>query len=114
MVERYWYPLTGQTPSSTVALKADAFHRDMPDTDLREILLWHSIDSLFELREWGPEYEMDVAFLSPSYNGSEGYWTAGNMDWLIYASHHNSVTIAGEWLLREIQRCWPTWNNSVW
>ena len=68
---------------------------------LREVLASRGIASVWELREYGPEYEQDVGLFEPYYNGAEGYWSSGNLDWIIYASHESSVTVGG-WLLPEL------------
>jgi len=64
---------------------------------------------VWELRA-GPahnQYEMDVADLRLSQRPAETYWTSSKMDWLIYASHEDSYTVGGEWLLNGVKRAWP-------
>jgi hypothetical protein len=43
----------------------------------------------------GFDYEMDLELFEPYYNGDEGCWTSENIDWLVYASHERSLTVAG-------------------
>lgn len=85
----------------------------MPYDQLRTILIKHGVQRVWELREYGPEYEQDVLLLTPRYNGGESYWSWADLDWIIYASHEASVTIGG-WLVREIQAVWPAWKAHVW
>lgn len=109
VVGGYWYPLHGEAPTGAIAFDADAFEDRVPAAVFQSILSDHGLRRAFELREYGPEYELDVSLLIPSYNGAEGYWTAGDADWLVYASHESSITVAGDWLVRSVQQRWPAW-----
>jgi hypothetical protein len=68
---------------------------------------------VWELREYGPEYEQDVSLFDPQYNGAEGYWSSGELDWIVYASHESSVTVGG-WLLADVKALWPAWAAHLW
>lgn len=75
------------------------------------------IDKVWEMDESEafPEYEIDTAAFSPEYSISgEGYWCSADMDWIIYVSHENSITVGGEWLLDEIKAIWPNWEERKW
>jgi len=109
----YWYPLQGNAPPDAVAFDVDAFDQHVPAPVFQAILGDHGLQSAFELREYGPEYELELALVVPSYNGAEGYWTAGEFDWLVYASHESTVTVAGDWLVRSVQQQWPTWSEHL-
>ena len=110
--KRYLYPLTDSVPPDTNAFEAPAFHQNVTAAVLQEILTAAGVCRLWELREYGPEYEIDTALLAPYYNGAEGYWTTDGLDWLIYASHESTLTIAGARLLHAIQQQWPTWDQD--
>lgn len=109
--EHYWYPLSNRPP-----VEVEAFHADQdciqPDV-LRSLLASHGIERVWELREYGPEYEEDVALFEPYYTGAEGYWSSGELDWVVYASHESSVTVGG-WLLPALKAAWPAWNKQTW
>jgi hypothetical protein len=112
--EGYWYPLVEcKLPDDIAAFKTIAFDETVPHERLRDILTTSGIDRVWELREYGPEYEVDCALFEPYFNGAEGYWSSGDLGWIIYASHENSVTVAG-WLLRELKAVWPSWQAYVW
>jgi hypothetical protein len=111
--EGYWYPLSDCALPRVVAFQTWAFEEAVPSERLHALLASRGIRQVWELREYGPEYEQDVLVLQPSYNGAEGYWSSGEMDWIIYASHEGSVTIGG-WLLREVKTIWPAWQVHVW
>lgn len=116
--EQLWHPLTqGEMPQDVLAFQASEFHRRVGSTVLRNILADQGITRVWELREFGeypPEYEIDVSWLEPFYNGSEGYWASGDMDWLIYASHEDSLTFAGAWLVNAVKEAWADWPSHLW
>lgn len=109
----YWYPLRDGAPANVLAFDADVFNAHVSVADLQSILVAQGIESVYELREFGPEYELDTVLVVPSYNGAEGYWTAPAFDWLVYASHESTMTVAGDWLIRSIQQRWPTWSDYL-
>lgn len=111
----YWYPLDGEDPPEHVlALQAAWFEHAVPSTLLQELLQQHGVGHIWELREFGPEYELDLALLNPFYNGAEGYWTADDMAWLLYASHESSITVAGAWLVTALKNVWPDWQEHMY
>ena len=111
-----WYPMNGMdTPPNTQAFHITFYHRDVGDQAIRQILAAHEISTIWEMRENGSIYEMEVAGAQFCYyDGNEGYWTSGEMDWLIYASHESSITFAGEWLLPELKKVWPNWQQCIY
>lgn len=112
MTEGFWYPLTGGPPG-VVAFDAAAFDEGVPPSRLRGILSRRGVGRVWELREYGPQYEQDVSLFEPHYDGAEGYWSAGTLGWVVYASHEGSVTVGG-WLLEELQPLWPAWQAHLW
>jgi len=110
----YWYPLTQRTNQNIEAFQDKALDKAVTPDGLRAILANHGLTRVFELREYGAEYELDlsVAF-DPYYNGAEGYWCSEQADWIIYASHESSITVGG-WPLEEIKHIWPDWRRHLW
>jgi hypothetical protein len=114
MAERhYWFPLAECTLPDVVAFDTSSFEAAVAHEKLRDILGSRGIERIWELREFGPEYEEGLALFAPHYNGAEGYWSSGDLDWIIYASHEKSVTVGG-WLLGELKAMWPSWQAHVW
>jgi hypothetical protein len=111
--DHYWYPLSDSAPPEVAAFKADRFAEAATKKELQRILAGHGIERLWEMREDSENYELEVALFEPCYNGAEGFWSAGELDWIIYASHENSVTVGG-WLLGEVKAIWPEWQTHVW
>lgn len=116
-ISDFWYPLTEPKPPETEAFMEDYFAAEVGIEALKAILSAHGIERVFELREFdhSPEYQLDLEGFNPAYTiNGEGYWFSADMDWVIYASHENSITIAGEWLLTEIKEIWPGWEERRW
>jgi hypothetical protein len=105
----FWFPLHGDRPPDTAAFEAGAFYERFGAAGLRGILAQEGVTRLWELREFGAEYELDLCLVEPSYNGAEGYWTANDMDWLVYASHESTITVSGAALLERLRTRWPAW-----
>ena len=105
---RYWFPLRADLPPFEIL----AFHKDYFDSvrerKLREVLKLHGVSTIYELREGRRrELEIEVDSFEPYYSGTEGYWVDRNLDWLIYASHEASITLAGSWLTRAFRATDP-------
>jgi hypothetical protein len=81
---------------------------------LRLILAEHGVTRLFELRESGDGYELDTAASEFIYNGDEGFWTAGEMEWMVYASHESSITFGGPWLAAAIRPHLPDFDRYLY
>lgn len=113
----YWFPLGDCSRKDIYAFLDDYFYDELGIEPLRNILLRKGIDKVWEMGESEafPEYEIDVAAFSPEYSISgEGYWCSVDMDWIIYVSHENSITVGGEWLLDGIKAIWPNWEERKW
>ena len=111
----YWHPLLGAAlPPHVLAFQQAWFDQAVPSATLQRILSQHGIRRVWELREYGPEYEMDLNELELHYNGAEGYWTSSEMEWLVYASHESSITVAGAWLVTAVQMEWPGWEQHLY
>lgn len=112
-----WYPLDrppdAEPPPHTEAFNSDPFFDAELQQHLRDALGELGISRLLELRELDTDTnkEFELAQLTPLYTGAEGFWTDKTFDWLVYASHEGSVTIAGTPLLQALQRRWPDWSQ---
>lgn len=109
----YWYPLAECSIPGVAAFDARAFEEGAPPAHLQDVLTRRGVRRVWELREYAPEYEQEVALFDPHYNGAEGYWSACALDWIVYASHEGSVTIGG-WLLDEVKSLWAGWQDHLW
>ncbi len=117
--DSYWYPLREDPPSPGVLpLQAAWFWREIPPTQLAAILVRHKVK-----RVWQPgndsrhlvsgEYEVGLELLELGLVGPpvEAYWTSDTLDWLLYISHEDSVTVAGDWLVAAVKEVWPEWEQ---
>jgi len=109
----YWFPLAGCTLPDVVAFQDRPFNDFSSTYCINDLLTSRGISRVWELREYGPEYDLDVSLFDPHYNGAEGYWSSGDLDWIVYSSHESSITVGG-WLLVEIKARWPEWNQRIW
>jgi hypothetical protein len=114
-----WYPFD-RHESDEPPPNAQVF--DMPRLDeqfdprLREVLAVLGVSRLWQLTKepFEHDYELDLALLEPvSSDLDETYWTDASFQWLIYASHEDTVTIAGAELLSGLRAAWPSWRDFI-
>ena len=116
----YWYPLdrpdTAEPPENAVPFSADPFFSAEVQARLRDVLAGLGVSRLWELRELDTDSdcELDLELFEPIYTGSEGTWTDNSLDWLVYASHEASVTVAGAQLLPAFQQAFPDWRDWIY
>ncbi len=111
----YWYPLKpGVMPLDVMAFQSAWFQVAVSNDTMRTILAANGIFRLWEFNEHGAIIEIDLMFLDVDYDGDERYWTAGTMDWLLYASHESSITVAGNWLIEAVKAEWPEWESHLY
>ncbi len=108
----YWFPSSDY--GHLLTLRASAFHDAVRSTDLRQLMQSLKTTRVFEVRESGASYELDIEMVDVMYDGAEGYWVSDPADWAMYASHEGTVTLAGEALVRPFASAWPEWKQWVW
>ncbi len=109
----YWYPLAIDKPDNVEAFQDSYFEKEVGAEKLQEILSSRGIEKVWEIREYGANYKLELSIFEPNYSGAEGFWCDENFDWIIYASHESSITVGG-WLLPEIQAVWSNWKERIW
>ena len=113
----WWYPLVPTSRIDVVAFEAADFHAAVGTNGLQVILARHHVGRVLYFPEFDefPAQEIDLDEVDFRYTGAaEGYWCDRNLDWLIYVSHEESITLGGEWLISEIQTVWPQWQDHLW
>jgi hypothetical protein len=115
----WWFPLSPTTRTGIVALDAKAFATALGASWLQQQLAGHGIERVIYFREFAdpPVLEQPLAEATFRYDRAEGYWCdarADRRDWLVYASHENSLTLGGPWLIHALQGAWPTWGAHLW
>lgn len=83
---------------------------------LRESLARRGVSTVVQLHEFGPpDYEIGVSIFEPRCEGgNEQYSTSESLDWLVYASHESSITIAGGWLADLFRSRWLDWPEKTY
>jgi hypothetical protein len=89
---------------NNITLHTEAMETPDSYSQLRKALIEHGITRLFEIREWGSGYELDVELAGFTYTGAEGFWTSGDLSWMVYSSHESSITFGGTWLIEHMRR----------
>ncbi|SHN13758.1 hypothetical protein [Roseibium suaedae] len=91
----YWYPLREKSHPSLVAFDLGSIDEKRFLKYLCKFLSFGRDEKIFELREYGPSYQLDGRLAHPQYNGAEGYWCSPSNEWIVYCSHENTVTLGG-------------------
>jgi hypothetical protein len=110
----YWWPLAGLRPDHAEAFQTEYFEKELGYPALRKILAARGVRGISELIEGGSGRKISIEEFEPYYSGLESFWTSEQFDWVIYASHESSITVAGQWLLPAIQAVWTNWRARVW
>lgn len=91
----YWYPLSGKTHASLVALELNGVDNCELQGRIRTFFAENNVQRVIELREYDESYELDAAAAVLSYSGAEGFWTASGSEWIVYCSHEGTITFGG-------------------
>ncbi len=62
---------------------------------------------VFEWSELDESVEQDVVAIT--FDHTESFWFAADMTWMVYASHEATLTIAGDALVRDVERLATAW-----
>ena len=111
----YWHPLTARAmPPHVVAFHVRYFD-ERKRALLRKVARRLGATRVLEKREYkGFASEFDLELFEPVHDGREGYWTSESVDWLVYASHEASLTIAGEAFLDNFRALAPNCDEHLW
>ena len=103
-----WYPLIAHpVPSTVVVVDSDYWWDAIVARGITsELLRGVSSGHIIELRtDFGVGYESDATLVQLCYGRElEGLFTDASLDWLIYASHEESVALGGERLRASLDR----------
>lgn len=109
----YWYPLSDSARADVEAYDATAFATNVPTEVLRDAIRRQGLGRVWELKEYGPEFEEAVELFDPTYDGAEGYWCSERLDWIVYVSHEGSIT-AGGTIIETVHQVWPQCADHLW
>jgi len=115
----WWFPLAPTSRTGVLALQAEAFAAALGAGWMRDALAAHGVERVLYFREFAdlPVLEQPLAQATFRYDRAEGYWCdarAERRDWLVYASHEDSLTLGGSWLVEALQAAWPAWREHLW
>lgn len=60
-----------------------------------------------ELNELTESFELEVVLAT--FTHSEGFWFPASLDWMVYASHEDTLTVAGEPMVSAVRAHHPGW-----
>jgi hypothetical protein len=113
-----WYPLIeGPIPADVVVVTGDYWANAIVDPGrASELLQGVSSGHIIELRtDMGVGYESDDTLVQLFYGWElEGLFTDASLDWLIYASHEDTVALGGVHLVASLDRIAPDWRSNEW
>lgn len=111
-----WYPLDEARRSDVIAFESADLHREFGAQRLRSVLRGIGAGRVLEVPEFNehPAFEQDLEASDFCYTGAEGYWFDASLEWIVYASHEESVTLGGVRLIECVQERWPTWQRHLW
>jgi len=99
-------------PNAT--LHTDAMNDPAAYEAIRTALRARGIARVFEWREWGHSYEMDIDLAEFQYTGAEGFWFMDSVEWMITASHESSITFGSEWLIRAMRESLKEFDRYIY
>jgi hypothetical protein len=117
--KHYWYPLTKSKRDDLISLDSKYVITSQKLLDVKEILLHFGVEQLYEFRENGLAYridnleEYDFWDSDDYFWNNEGFWFDDNMNFIIYLSHEETITLGGEVILKEIKSKWQEWGKNL-
>jgi hypothetical protein len=114
----WWQPIMDHAASDDALALHDACFWEDDDAGpatlaVRTALASLGVDRVVELREHGPDYEVALECVMPTYNGAEGLFTSGDAEWVIFASHEGVAALGGT-IVAPFKRAWPDWSGARW
>jgi hypothetical protein len=80
---------------------------------LRDALRVLGVEWVFEVREYGADFERHAETVAMVYTGAEGLFASQRLDWIVFASHEGVTTVGGV-IVAAIKDAWPSWQSGVW
>ena len=110
-----WYPLIVDPAPRfpLVCFQEEWFSFAITPHILADILKERGIRRVWGITEGtGFVWEIDRELVEPWW--LESYWTSSELDWILYVSHEDSITVAGAWFVEAIKQAWPDWHQYPW
>jgi hypothetical protein len=119
----YWYPLAKTSRNDVIAFNYKYVNEKSNMNYLKEVLASQGVSNIYEYA-WGSDYctqyditKTDQLFWKSDprfwecYN--EGFWFSDTMDWIIYFTHEETVTIGGQYFVDILKTKWSDWRNYI-
>lgn len=116
LIERYgsWYGGVVDAPVAQARLPGHltfALSRLPDPTAALRALVAPLSARVTELNELTESFELDVELAS--FTLSEGFWFPADLGWMVYASHEDTLTVAGEPLVSALRSRHPSWLGAA-
>ena len=109
-VSGHYYPLYGDIkPVNMEYFDIDVFHEHFGTKKLVDILKLIGENQINEINESSDDLKINVDEIV--IDNSETYYCNDNADWLIYCSHENTISIAGNIILDKLKEEWKEWES---
>lgn len=114
LIGKSWHPMiTRDIPPGSLIVREEAFWDGPGMEHVHAALREAGTRRVTELREYGAEYQLDLAWFAPRYNGAEGVWSDDGLTWIVFASHEGTVAFGGD-LAQMLTSTWDDLNDWRW
>jgi hypothetical protein len=107
----YWWPLNGHKLADTECFTDQTFSINFGIPSLIQTIKDMGVNQLHKINEINEDEVIKTEDIW-SYDGIEVVYCNDNVDWLIYFSHENTVTVSGKNLIDALKENWPEFENS--
>jgi hypothetical protein len=121
----YWYHLAQTNRNDIIAFNYEYIDEPTKILFLIEVLNKYGITKIYEYT-WGidmcTEYDLN-SFSNNAFWRSDSYfydyfnevfWFSDSMEWIIYFTHEETITIGGNSLIKHIKSQWSDWKENLW
>ena len=102
----YWWPLNETKPADTECFTDEIFCSKLGLSCLVQTIVEMGVNHLHKINEIHEDEIIKTEDIW-SYDGIEVVYCNDNVDWLIYFSHENTVTVSGKKLINALKKNWP-------
>ena len=106
-------PAVGAATGTTTRRTHESGSDGSASVAMRDALRVLGVEWVFEIREYGPDFERHAETVAMVYTGAEGLFTSQRLDWIVFASHEGVTTVDGV-IVPAIKDAWPSWQSGVW
>lgn len=117
-IENFADPFTGSHREDVIVFKEKFFYDNINFLKLQSALKNLGEEKIYEINITDPaSYIMEIsAFAIFKQDGEtclEGFWCSTKMEWIIYKSHENTISIGGKILIDEVKILIDSWEDGI-